>query len=967
MSTKTTVSFVDDTTIQIRFALGEVDKARITTDIPTGVNFNAGDGYGFAQADGTLVGRLVGLNNEYFMPLDGFTPSAIEDLFAWSEVGGARAAAVDVLNEWSITVGGMAAEITGISRKANITETATTGWSREFATVHSVFLELAAPMTEGAALEIGFNDPDFEAITARYTPDTTISEAVHVNLAGYDPDSGAKMAYLSSWNGFEYAPGTERGGLQAPQAYAEGMTFDVIDEATGAVVLTGQTALAQGVNDGTNFWQNYAGTDVFAMDISALSAEGIYHIVVDGVGRSQSFEVDDDHYSDLFGLTFKGYYHQRSGIALTEEYTDFVRPAGLNPNDGITVHQTTVKLTETSEAWNGSLPKPFEFWEGNLTGETLDDAWGGWHDAGDFDRRTQHMETARKLIELHELHTTWSEGFDGNIPESANDIPDLLDEAIWGTMVFRRLQHDDGGVPGGIESESYGSLGGASFTDGRDLYAYAPDAWSSWEYAATAAKIARALEPYDAAEAAAWLASGVAAFDWAENQEVSGDATDLGFYNKARNIAATELYETTGEEAYHDIFLSTFVYSAGGSVAWYEAQYEAAFAYARNTQSGADSDVQAAAQAALQERGDFLLEYGTNSGFGFIADPYAPYGWGNTATQPTNSSEILLRLHALTGDDAYIPIVQRDIDYAFGANPMNMSFVTGLDQIVDGVRQPEEILHAESEVLGTAPPPGITLYGEYNIYDYGWTDYHSEMWLDTWPNYYDTPVHESWNGNYGYVPVTEFTVMQGMEDMTFVTGYLAALEAEGGSSETVFDTAGNMPWAEYTKTYGAGGVMVKRETLYDDGRTSEIDFGQGAARTIRWTDPEDAHSWQSRSATYGADGTLLSQGTLLDDGRNITQLYEGGVQVSRTTRDTADVFAFASITLRTDESGEPTLLFVEMDDGRTIETRYTDGVRSSREIIDVQDAFDWAAQSFTYDASGAVLTRVITPDTDALL
>lgn len=775
MATNSNLSFTDSTTIQLRLELGQVTHGVVTTDIPDDVNFNEADGYGFAQSDSQYVGRLRGAEGQFYVPLDTYTPSPIEDLFAWTDINAVRTAPVDDLGQWIVTVNGQEVAVTAVSRKANILDTGTTGWQRDFATVQNVFLEMAAPLQEGDRIAVRFDDPDFETVSGRYEPDRTLSEAIHVNLAGFDPDDGIKTAYLSSWNGFEHDPAHERGGEGVPQNYSEGLGFQVINQATGAVAHTGTTVLAQAQDAGTNFWQNYASTAVFQMDFSELEQSGTYYVVVDGVGRSQSFEIDDQHWADVFGLAFNGYYHQRSGIALTEEFTEFERPRAMHPDDGITVHKTTVKITETSEAWDGSLPKPFDFWEGNLTGETLSDAWGGWHDAGDFDRRTQHMETSRKLIELHELHTSWSEDFDGNIPETGDGIPDILDEAIWGTEVFRRLQQDDGGIPGGIESASYGGFGDSSFTDQRDLYVYAADAWSSWEYAATAAKIARALAPYDAREAAAWQDSAVSAFDWAEANTPPPQEYDNGYYPAARNIAAVELFETTGQEAYHDIFAQTFVYSSGQSVEWFEQQFEAAFAYAMSSQGGVDAAIRADAVNALSERAEWLLANGTNSGFGFVADPYAPYGWGNTASQPTNSSEIMLRMHALTGDEKYLLTAHQDVDYALGANPMNMSFVTGLDTLVPDVRQAEHILDADSDVLGGTPKPGITLFGEYNIKDYGWSFYHSDMWLDTWPNYYDAPVHESWNANYSYVPVTEFTVMQGMEDMTFVTGYLAAM------------------------------------------------------------------------------------------------------------------------------------------------------------------------------------------------
>lgn len=845
-NTNVSVGFVDSTTLQLRLELGTITPASVTTDIPDNIHHvNDSDGYAF-DIDGTLLGRLRGTDNQYFVPLDIYDPSDIEAMFDWVEENGQpRVAPADIASDWTVSVDGQEVTVLSVSRKANILETANTGWDLTYSTLQNVFFELAEPLEEGARISISFNDPAFDAVAADYDPDAVISEAIHVNLAGYDPDDAIKTAYLSSWNGFEYDADGERGGVGVPQSFENGLSFTVFDESNGQSVLTGTTELVQGIDDGTNFWQNYALTDVYQMDISDLGDEGTYYIVVDGVGRSQSFEIDDDHWGELFDLTFKGYYHQRSGIALEEPYTDWTRPTALHPDDGIVVYETTVKITETSEAWDGSLPKPFEFWEGNLTGQTLDDAWGGWHDAGDFDRRTQHMQSSRKLIELHEMQTDWSEGYDGNIPESGNGIPDILDEAIWGTEVFRRLQHDDGGVPGGIESATYGSFGDSSFTDQRALYAYAPDAWTSWEYAATAAKIYRALKPYDAAEAQAWLDSGIAAFNWAEANMPSD--YDNGWYPTSRNLAAAELFEATGEGQYKALFAQTFVYADNGPVEWFENQYEAAYVYASSDRANADPDLQQLAYNVVKDRADNLLAEGSNSGFGFIHDPYAPYGWGATATQPTYSADFILRMHALTGDDAYLDPVVQDVDYAFGANPLNMAFVTGMDQIVDGIRKPEEILQADTDVLGRDPAPGITLYGEHNVLDYGWNWYHSEMWEDTWPNYYDAPVHESWNGAYGFVPVTEYTVMQGMEDMAFVTGYLAAEAGDPGNDvdetwlqvgKTVISQATGDQWfqIDFDQTIedavvilgapsGAGGqpIVARTRNVTDTGFEVQID------------------------------------------------------------------------------------------------------------------------------------------------
>ncbi|MEL7089959.1 MAG: hypothetical protein AAGL98_16200, partial [Planctomycetota bacterium] len=169
---------------------------------------------------------------------------------------------------------------------------------------------------------------------------------------------------------------------------------------------------------------------------------------------------------------------------------------------------------------------------------------------------------------------------------------------------------------------------------------------------------------------------------------------------------------------------------------------------------------------------DLLLDVGQRSAFGNLFNPWAPYGWGNTATQPNYAQDVVVRLHHLTGDDALLEAIQADVQYALGANPLNMTFLTGLE----GVRGPEELLNLDAESLGYGPVPGITVYGDYNIQDYGWGSYHDTMYADQWPNVWQAPVSESWQGYSIYVPVTEYTVQQGITDMTYVTGYLAGLQ-----------------------------------------------------------------------------------------------------------------------------------------------------------------------------------------------
>ncbi|MEP3845529.1 MAG: glycoside hydrolase family 9 protein [Paracoccaceae bacterium] len=771
-NTSYTVGFTDDTTIQLRLELGNVIDSAQTTDVPDGLNPDS-EGYVYDNENGGFLGRVTGANGEFWQTFDEYEASDIDDLFDVDPNNTDAGAAVDDLSKWTVTVNGLEVDLLGLSRKSNILQTAETdNFEFEFSTVQNVFLELSTPLNEGDTIEISFDDADFDPIGAAFDTSTTISEAIHVNLTGYDPDDLSKKALLSSWNGWSI----EGEGSAVVPEYSAGMEFQVIDANTQQVVKTGAIELAQAAEDPNNFSLNFNGTDVWEMDFSDVSVAGDYYVAVEGVGISQTFTIEETHWQDIFETSFSGFYHQRSGIALEEEYTDFVRPASLVPGENLEVLRTNVRISETSEGSpDSSGPKPFDRFPGETTGETVD-AWGGWHDAGDWDRRTQHLEAARNMIELVEMSPDWGAADDLNIPERGDGIPDILQEAIWGIEVFKRLQTDDGGIPGGIEQEAYQSSGGASWTEGPVVYAYAPDVWSSWEYAASAAKVAYNLAPYDPATAQEWLDSAIAAMEYAEanwQDELGSDVHPRDV--TSRNIASLELYRATEDAAYHDIFVDTSVYADGNisNIDWRSHQFESAFLYARIGDLIENDTIRVTGLADMQAEIDLLTESGQRSAFGNLFNPYAPYGWGNTATQPNHSQDVFARMHHLTGDDDLLAIIQADVQYLLGANPLNMTFLTGLD----GVRGPEEILNLDAETLGYGPIPGITVFGDFNIHDYDRDFYHDIIEDEQFPNIWQAPVAESWQGFSVYVPVTEYTVQQGITDTAYVTGYLASLGA----------------------------------------------------------------------------------------------------------------------------------------------------------------------------------------------
>ena len=384
-------------------------------------------------------------------------------------------------------------------------------WEFKAAYTHTVYLVFDEPLREGESYRLSFDGLPLEPVA--FTVDATQlrSEAIHISQIGFRPDDPAKVAFLSCWLG-------DGGGHD----YMEGLPFFVIDTASGDRVFEGTFTLSKAGDDPTEdaYGRNYSGTDVHMADFSELARPGEYRVVVPGIGCSYPFPIADEVWRDAFRTSVRGLYHQRSGIALGPPHTDFTRLRNFHPDDGLTVYASSAALIDTGNGPIGYDVEPTNF--GNLvrgrTDETVPNAWGGYHDAGDWDRRIQHLNATRFLLDLAELFPERFQDFDLNIPESGGPVPDIVEEALFGLDAYRRLQTAEGGIRGGIESEEHPRYGELSWQESLTVLAYAPGVWSSYWYAGTAANAARFLEPIDPERAEIYQKSALRAMAWAEDE-----------------------------------------------------------------------------------------------------------------------------------------------------------------------------------------------------------------------------------------------------------------------------------------------------------------------------------------------------------------------------------------------------------------------------------------------------------------
>lgn len=750
--------------------------------------------------NGVDIGRLVGEDQTLLSTYDTYLAEPLPGLTTgWAVSGNA---------------------IEGVYRKTHVVDTAELiQFTFGFVVENTITLDLAAPLANGQSVTITLPGT-LGSLTYTHSPASTASEAVHVSQTGFRPDDARKIGYVSTW------AGTDAAGNELALHYAAGTPFRVVEEGSGLTVLTGALRDGKPASETTDWTFNHTRADVAEADFSALTRPGTYRLVVDGVGTSPySFTIDQDVWDAAAKTSLSGLYAQRSGIALTDPYADIARPRDLHPDDGLVVHRTTVTLAQTTEGLNLDGGRDhFGDIVAGATSEVVANAWGGWHDAGDFDRRIQHTDVVRDLFYLAEVRPGWVERTALDIPENGNDIPDILDEALYGLDVFRRLQSADGAVSGGLESSGNPARGQGSWNDTNDWYAYTPDLWSTAKYAASAAKAAFTLRQYDAALARVYEDSAIRAMAWVEANQDKLPTSQLQEYTDSSNLAAAELYRLTGDARYNAIYLATTVFNGISAIG--ERQYEAADVYARTSRPGVDQAVKQRGVDEILGNADFVMNVFDRGGFGSLYNPWTTVGWGISEATPI-WSERLIRAYGLQTDAAkkqqYLDHIIDDTQYGLGANPLNQTYTTGI-----GERQPTDILHEDYESQGGAYPDGISVYGTYNpasFYGYYW--YFGYLGDNVYPNFYDRPIDETSQGARYLIPLNEFTPQQTIGVNALVWSWLAARDPGDATAET---GPGNADTAEGTAAADLLATGRANDTLLGGQGDDTLNAGPGDDR-----------------------------------------------------------------------------------------------------------------------------------------
>ncbi|HXK20533.1 MAG TPA: glycoside hydrolase family 9 protein, partial [Polyangiaceae bacterium] len=222
---------------------------------------------------------------------------------------------------------------------------------------------------------------------------------------------------------------------------------------------------------------------VWQLDFSALQTPGRYFI--EGAGaKSDPFAIGSGLFRETLLAALKHFYFQRCRSKLEKPYAtwkgdEFTRASPCHVHDDV--------------GWDmADFPQKKRKWHTEA----------GWHDAGNYSQYVpSEAPSAQALLIAFERHPELFKDADGNIPESGNNIPDILDEAKWGLTWILSMQEPESGAFRGREAV-YDFNEGKPQDERKTVWVAGIGTASTAKAASVLAVAARVYKKWDAAFAA---------------------------------------------------------------------------------------------------------------------------------------------------------------------------------------------------------------------------------------------------------------------------------------------------------------------------------------------------------------------------------------------------------------------------------------------------------------------------------
>ncbi|PDS24530.1 glycoside hydrolase family 9 protein [Flavobacterium branchiophilum] len=243
---------------------------------------------------------------------------------------------------------------------------------------------------------------------------------IEVDQFGYFT-TGTKVAVLRN-------PQT---GFNAAESYTASATLQV-KNSSNTVVYTGAVSIWNaGITD------SFSGDKGWWFDFSSVTVPGTYYIYdATNAKSSATFQIATNPYTEVLKAATKMFYYNRCNFTKAVPFANSKWTDGLNFNNNLQDYNARSVFAQNNAATEKELS-------------------GGWFDAGDYNKYvTFTYSVIHDLLMAYESNPAIF-GDDWNIPESGNNVPDILDELKYELDWLYKMSNSDGSVYIKMGSKNY--------------------------------------------------------------------------------------------------------------------------------------------------------------------------------------------------------------------------------------------------------------------------------------------------------------------------------------------------------------------------------------------------------------------------------------------------------------------------------------------------------------------------------
>jgi endoglucanase len=453
---------------------------------------------------------------------------------------------------------------------------------------------------------------------------------------------------------------------------------------------------------------DFAGNYTWVADFSAFRKPGKYIINIPGIGNSYPFAISGSVHHKVANGSIKAFYFNRASIPLPEKYAGKWKRAEGHPDDKVLVHGSAIS-------------------DGRPEGSVISSP-GGWYDAGDYNKYIVNSGISTyTLLALYEDFPGYMKTEKLQIPESGNQLPDVLNEALWNLRWMLTMQDpNDGGVYHKLTNAAFDKM----IMPDKALstrYVVQKSTAASLDFAAVMAQAGRIFKRFSKqlpGLADSCLNASTKAWDWAQknpgvlynqnliNQKYSPKII-TGEYGDSQLgdefiWAAAELFVTTRNDKY--IKAVNIIPDDNMPLpSWSQVRLLGYYSILRNRDQLLNTGFKEIPRLKhnLLAFADELVNGTDRTAYKTVMQKQkGNFIWGSNAVA-ANQGMLLIQAYRLSHDKKYLLGALDNLDYILGRNGTGYSYVTGF-----GSKPPMHPHHRISIADGIVEPvPGLLAGG----------------------------------------------------------------------------------------------------------------------------------------------------------------------------------------------------------------------------------------------------------------